>query len=529
MKKLLFILFVILVSGIVLKAQNEGLKYISKNDFKSYMSFLASDEMRGRETGKPENDLAALYIETNLMRLGLKPIPGSESYLQKIPFASRSVSKGSSLLTAVSDNGSNIITTDSIISLMLPTSNIDVAGDLVFAGYGFDDKNSGYSDLKDMDLSDKIVMIMTRNPNISNDPKYSAGYRFDQGVEVPKIMSIISKKPKAILLVYDAKNSFHDVYSSGLADMLGGSNSVTLADKPGMSLPFKLLFITGYTADKLLSPTGQTLRQMQDRIDTDRKPQSAQVKGLKISFRITVETKQFNGYNVVGIVEGSDPLLKNECIVYSAHFDHIGVNDKGEVFNGADDNASGSIGLIGVADAFIHLKKKPLRTVVFVWVTGEEKGLLGSQYYVNHPIMPMEKTILNINLDMIGRSISPSDTGKLFGMTLNVTGKDEILLYNEHKSSALLKIVDAASLKTGVKVTDKGKNLEAGGSDHQSFEAKKVPFLLFHSGIHADLHSVRDDMDKVDYDKMEKVSKLVYLVGFKVANSKEGIKKDNEK
>jgi hypothetical protein len=526
MKKLLSVLVAVLVPATLLLAQNDGLKYIDKNDFIAYMKFLSSDEMKGRELSREENDIAAIYLETNLMRIGVKPIPGSDTYLQKIPFVSKSIDKTASGLSAVDESGKTIFTSDSILSLIPPSSSVELTGDLVFAGYGFEDKQSGYSDLKDVDVKDKIVMIMTRNPNISDDPKYATGYRFDQNVEVSKIMPLFSKKPKAVLLVYDGKNYFQDAYRSGLADMLGGNSSVSLAGKQGMSLPFNLIFITGTTANQLLATTGKTLRQLQTAIDTEKKPASTVVKGIKVSCKITMKENNFSGYNVIGVIEGSDPVLKNECIVYSAHFDHTGVNDKGEVFNGADDNASGSIGLLGVADAFTHLKKKPLRTVIFVWVTGEEKGLLGSQYYVNNPVIPMEKTILNINLDMIGRSRSAADTGTIMGIKPNVTEKNEIMLYNEHKSTSLLKTVDAAAAKTGVKIKDMGRNLEFGGSDHESFVAKKVPFLFFHSGIDIDLHTIRDDADKIDYDKMENVSKLVYLVGYNVANSREGIKPD---
>jgi len=197
MKKLLFVLFIVLVNTAMLPAQNEGLKYIDKNDFKSYMKFLSSDEMKGRETGSAESDIAALYIGTNLMRFGVSPIPGSDTYLQKIPLISKSVDKSTSILSAADDNGKTVFTTDSILSVIPPSGSLDVTGDLVFAGYGFEDKKSGYSDLKDVDVTDKIVMIMTRNPNISDDPKYSSGYRFDQQIEVTKIMPLFSKKPKA--------------------------------------------------------------------------------------------------------------------------------------------------------------------------------------------------------------------------------------------------------------------------------------------------------------------------------------------
>ena len=342
-------------------------------------------------------------------------------------------------------------------------------------------------------------------------------------------MMLMGKKPKAILFVYDAKNHFHDPYTSGLSDMLGGENSVSLANSQGMTLPIKILFITDYTADMLLAGTGKTLAQLQSGIDTGNKPLSQPVKNETVTFSIRVVTRNFTGHNVVGLVEGSDPVLKDECVIYSAHYDHLGVNNKGEVYNGADDNASGTTGLLEVADAFAHLKKKPSRTVIFLWVTGEEKGLLGSQYYVNHPVMPMNKTILNINLDMIGRSISPADTGTLMGFKMDITKKNEVLLYSDRKSSWLMKTVMDEAAKLGLKVDDVGPKLESGGSDHMSFASKKVPFLFFNSGIHADLHSVRDDVEKIDFEKMEKVTDLVYLIGFRVASSKEGVKADSAK
>ncbi len=529
MKKLLFVLLMVLFQLSASVAQKDGLKQINKNDIRSYMDFLASDEMKGRETSRPENDIAAVYLATTIERLGLKPMPGSESYLQKVPFISRSVMKDSSFISASTTEGTSVVKTDSIISLIPPSTTIEASGELVFAGYGVKDTTINYNDFNNIDVAGKIVLIMTRNPKISNDPKYADGYRFSESIEVPKMMPLFSKRPKAVLLVYDAKNHFRDPYSSGLADMLGGSTSVSLAERPGMGFPIKLLFITGCTADRLLSPSGKTLRQLQDMIDSEKKPSSFLVKDLTVSFKYAMRSGKFNGNNVVGLIEGSDPLLKNECVVYSAHFDHLGVNGKGEVFNGADDNASGTVGLLEVADAFAHLGKKPLRTSVFVWVTGEEKGLLGSQYYVNHPAIAMDKTVLDINLDMIGRSVSPADTGLIMGVKPDVTAKNEIMVYNDITNAKILQIMNNSASKTGITVIDKGKNLGFGGSDHMSFSSKKVPFLFFHSGIHKDLHAIGDDVDKIDYDKMEKVSKTVFMVGYQVANSKDIVKQEQAK
>jgi Zn-dependent M28 family amino/carboxypeptidase len=185
--------------------------------------------------------------------------------------------------------------------------------------------------------------------------------------------------------------------------------------------------------------------------------------------------------------------------------------------------------LLEVAQAFMNLKKKPLRSIVIVWVNGEEKGLLGSHYYANNPVIPMEKTLLDINLDMVGRSKMPSDTGKFMGYDLITTQPGEVLAYTAHESTELLKIMTSSAEETGIKVIDMGKDLEFGSSDHVSFMEKNVPALLFNSGIHSDLHSIRDKVERIDFDKMEKVSKMVFLLGYKVANQRERIKLDNPK
>jgi Zn-dependent M28 family amino/carboxypeptidase len=232
---------------------------------------------------------------------------------------------------------------------------------------------------------------------------------------------------------------------------------------------------------------------------------------------------EISASNVIGIVEGSDPVLKNECIVYSAHYDHIGKNEKGEVYNGADDNASGSMALLEVAEAFMSLKKKPLRTIVFAWVNGEEKGLLGSKYYTDNPVIPMEKTVVDINLDMVGRSKMEADTGKFYGINLDITPPGEILVYTDHESSELLQIMTASAKEAGIRVKDMGPKIEAGSSDHASFVAKGVPSLCFNSGTHRDLHNTGDDVEKIDFDKMERSAKMSFLIGYKVASQKERI------
>jgi hypothetical protein len=407
---------------------------------------------------------------------------------------------------------------------------MEVTGNVVFAGYGYEDKDTGYNDFKDVDLKDKIVLIMTGIPQLSNQNEVSPV--FDSNLEGPKMESVFGRGPKAILYVYNPKNQFPDAYASGLVNMVAGtvgSKMISLKDKADFSPPLQLAFITRHAADMLLKTTGYNLKNMQEKISSGGIPVSVELPDITASLKASVESTDFLSHNVVGMIEGSDPVLKNECIIYTAHFDHEGVNNKGEAYNGADDNASGSMALLEVAHAFMNLKKKPLRTIVFAWVNGEEKGLLGSQYYADNPVIPMEKTLLNINLDMVGRSKMPSDTGKFMGFDLTITQPGEILAYTAHESTELLKMLTSSAQSAGVKVIDMGTDLKIGSSDHASFVAKGVPAFLFISGIHSDLHTIRDDVEKIDFDKMEKVSKMVFLLGYKVANQRERIKLDNPK
>ncbi len=522
MKKIALFFFSLLAFSAIASSQKEGLAAIGENDLKSYMTFFASDEMAGRETGTSENDASALFIKTNLMRLGFKPSVNGD-YYQRIPLESTSVDYKELNLKIYDSQGNGFYSTDSLISLQPGSSTMEFTGKIVFAGYGYSD-STGYNDLKGVDLKDKIVMIMTRNPQVAYSDEKSK--MFDQKLEGPKFGPIFMAGPKAVLLVYDPRNSYKDAYASGLSGMIS-SNSVVLQGQNRRSMPFQLVFITRNTADQLLKPTGYNLASMQEDIKKGGKPVSVEIKGITASVKTPVTTRSFFANNVIGVIEGSDPVLKNECIIYTAHFDHIGKTHGGEVNNGADDNASGSMALLEVAEAFMKLKTKPLRTVIFTWVNGEEKGLLGSRYYADHPLIPMAKTLVDFNLDMVGRSRMPYDTGAFMGYPMDVTMPGEIIVYTAHESSELTKMLNLSAREAGLRIIDKGKDLKFGGSDHESFWAKGVPAMFFHSGIHSDLHNVGDDVEKIDFDKMERVSKMVFLLGYKVANQKVRIVVDN--
>ncbi len=517
MKRIIILLNLTILCFSAVTAQKKEYKYIDKTDLKAYMNFLASDEMQGRETGTNANNSAALFIESNLMRLGFKPTYDGR-YLQKMEFISRNTLRSS--LKATDINGNIIYSTDSLVTLISGSDSQTVAGDLLFAGYGYENSSTGYDDFKDIDLKGKIVLVMTRNPILVDSTGNRIDYVFDEMIEGIKLISLIKRGSKAVLIVYDPKSTFSDPYESGLAGLISSGSNISLKESKKPDIPASIFFITQKTADRLLSGSGTTLKQLQEEIDSGKKPRSYEVPGIMVSVQNQVVESEFTSYNIIGLMEGSDPVLKNECIVYTAHFDHAGINEKGEILNGADDNASGTSGLLEIAEAYSRLKKRPLRSVVFAWVNGEEKGLLGSEFYANHPLIPMEKTIININLDMIGRSITPADTGNFLGIELNITGPGEIQLFSENVNESDLKLVRISAKENGISIKEMGKDIPFGSSDHASLAEKGVPFLFFHSGIHTDLHAPGDDIDKIDFDKMQKVSRLAFATGYRIANLK---------
>jgi hypothetical protein len=235
-------------------------------------------------------------------------------------------------------------------------------------------------------------------------------------------------------------------------------------------------------------------------------PQGKRDVPAKLQVTITHDDKA-QASNVVAVLRGSDPVLANEAIVYSAHMDHVGKRMDGDVFNGADDNASGSAGLLEIATAYAQGKEKPRRSIVLLSVSGEELGLWGSAYYANHPTWPIDKVVADINTDMIGRSGSES-------------GPQQIAVtpsYSHDMYSTLVR--DSVPLAAELGVTFTTGDRYYTRSDHYNFAKLGIPVIFFCSGEHEDYHQVTDHADKLDGEKMERIARLAFWTGWNAANS----------
>jgi len=324
------------------------------------------------------------------------------------------------------------------------------------------------------------------------------------------------------------KTSFDEQFP-GISGELSSSENLKGAKAMVNTMPGapKVLFTDRIVADEILRGTGHTLDDLQKIIDSEVKPITLSIPGKQVRISESVMKEEITLNNVAAYIEGCDPLLKNEYVIFSGHADHIGA--AGDKINaGADDNASGCAALLSMAKAFQSLEKKPLRSILFLWVSGEEIGLYGSSSYVNNPLVPLDKTVADLNMDMIGRIKGVCDSTSKTPMT----GPNGVFVITGYQSRELVSIAEEVDKTT---VLDFDYSLSAKNhpeqlltrSDHFNFVRKDIPVLFFTTGLHTDYHTPGDVLDKIDFNKMELVSRTMYQIGYNVANRKTRIVVDN--
>ncbi len=510
-----------------------GAGSINSSDLQAYVSFLAAPEMKGRANGEPELEIALNYIVSQAKILRLRPAAGN-SYLQPYSVMQKKIDQEKSSITLFGSGNDSVRFGEPFIQLF-PAGGADfsIEGEVVYAGYGIKAEKYNYNDLENIQPAGKILLIMNRSPLSEDGTKFL----FEEPIWSSfmsiqaKLASLLFSKAKAILIVCDPKSGFTSIDQQypGIANelksskYLKGTTPMTL-DMPAMP---RILFVHRSVADELLRGTGRSLEELQKQIDRDLKPQSFLVPDRRIKISETSTTEEVILHNVAAIIEGSDPQLKKEFVVFSAHADHIGGAGK-QVNYGADDDASGCAAILELSKAFQSLDRKPLRSLLFLWVTGEEIGLFGSQSYVNNPVIPIENTVADLNLDMIGRVKSAADTAKENPMT----GKTGVFVITDNQSKELISIADQADRRSPVDIdySLSGRNNPLqlfSRSDHYNFVRKDVPILCFTSGLHKDYHTPHDVVDKIDFDKMEQITKMVYDIGFSIASRKTRLVIDN--
>lgn len=509
-----------------------GADLITAEDLETHVSFLSSPLLKGRRNGEPGLAIAQEYLTAQAKLLGLKP--AGDDYFQTYTIISKEIDYEKTMIRIINGTDDTIIIKEPVYQF-IPTgpSDFKIEGEVVFAGYGLQSPYNNYDDFDGIETRDKILLIMNRAPSSTDGSEYLfKGTNWSSFMSIQeKLNHLLFTRAKAILIVMDPKSGYKSL-SEQSEDMAAGFNSDerlkgqpdNMIDLPGMP---KILFVHRVVADEILKGTGHSLDELQKSIDSSLKPNSFQVLNKTVIINEASLTRDIPLHNIAAYIEGSDPVLKNEYVIFSAHADHIGTKG-GYVNPGADDNASGCSALLSLAKAFQSLEKKPLRSILFLWVSGEEIGLYGSRSYVQEPLVPLENTIADLNLDMIGRVRGVADSTSENPMT----DRESVFLITDNQSKDLVQIADEVDKNTSLdfdySLSGNNDPLQLfARSDHFNFVKEDIPILFFTSGLHSDYHSPGDSVEKIDFSKMEKITQAVFHIGYNIANRKNRVKVDN--
>jgi hypothetical protein len=531
-------LFCITIS--ICSAQKYGIQSITISNLESHLYFLAADELQGRAAGEPGQEIAANYLAAQAKKIGLKAVDDNKDYSQNYIIEGISCDMDESMISISSASKDSIIMTEDFY-MIVPQAfeDLNLSGEIVFGGYGVNSEKFNYNDFSEVDVKDKLVLIMDRAPmnESGTESKFDDFNWNDLQNFNYKYAYISSLSPKAILLVFDPKSGYNCLsdINPAIPKYISSSKKLKGVEDPNSfynNLATRVFIIHRNVADKLLEGTGMDLQTLQKIIDDSLEPHSFPITGKTINIQLKVNKEEFTSRNIFGTIEGSDPVLKNEYLIYTAHFDHVGTDQNGDVYNGADDDASGSTALLEMAEAFMLEKNKIKRSIGFLWVSGEEIGLFGSKYYSDNPIIPLNQTAAVINLDMVGRTRTAEDTGTVMGSELSIVSGDSIEILGGLQSKILMDINKQTLIQMNMTgdYTYNDPNhpdMYFYRSDHINFVRHDIDVLCYSTGTHKDYHQPTDSADKIDYEKLKKVTDFTFMVGYNIANYKGKIVVDN--
>jgi hypothetical protein len=489
------------------QAARIGFESINTDDLKKFDTYLSSDALQGRETSYPGERLAAKFIAEHFQSLGLKPIGDDGSYLQRYQVQLIRVDDKSNIVV---NAGTELKSFSWLKDFMaFPGRDTSVTGSAAFVG--FTDNRAPEQEVTK--LAGKVVFMFVGPRRALNDTTATqARGRGAMSRSIPNAAATI------VVLDEMGSASYARVSSQLASTGLMRGRMQLKSDShawPIRGLPI-LLFASPEVAEAVLSGSGQSLNDIRQRAFQDSMftPVIIDRTNVTVDMRTSVEDREAE--NVVGLLEGSDPVLKKQVVVFSAHFDHLGMGTDGAIYHGADDDASGTSMVMELAAAYTKNLVRPKRSLLFLTVSGEEKGLLGSNYYTTHPIIPLDETIADFNTDMIGRIDTTHEKTKDVPYTY-IIGSDKI----STELDSVLQVANKESNNLQIDYTYNNPddpNRFYQRSDHYNFARKGIPIAFFFTGVHADYHRPTDTVDKILFDRMKEIGQLVYYAGWKTAN-----------
>ncbi|TXD84784.1 M28 family peptidase [Subsaximicrobium wynnwilliamsii] len=471
---------------------------ITSDELKEMLYIYASDEFEGRDTGEPGQKMAVNYLKDQYVAMGVPSAYGGDNYFQNVPLERQKYPE-----VALSVNNQSFENFEDYIILgNVQTQELDI-NTIVYAGYGIDAKN--YSDYTDLDVKGKVVLVKAGEPKDENGNYVTSGdtknTKWMNGRQEPasKRDAAMERGAKALIFV---NQDLLEQYGPYFKQMQLSNNSGSLSLKEEKEDAAMVFMMVGKKMADAIAPNIMDADEPKT-IDT------------QITVSLTSQSEQVASENVLAFIEGSEK--PDEILVISAHLDHEGIKN-GKVYNGADDDGSGTVAIVEIAEAFKAAQKDghgPKRSVLFLHVTGEEKGLLGSKYYTdNDPVFPLKNTIANLNIDMIGR-IDPEREGD----------RNYVYLIGSDKLSTELHNISEEVNNKYTNITldykfndDNDPNRFYYRSDHYNFAKNNIPVIFYFNGTHADYHQPSDTADKIEYDLLENRARLVFYTAWELAN-----------
>src|ERR1700756_4945980 len=491
-------------------------KYITADGMKKNLTVLASDEYEGRETGQKGQKMSAEYISNYYKDLGIPPLKNlKDGYQQTFPLEIFSPQE----LKISFNNKSFKQNTDYYTWANITGDTSFTIPEIEFCGYGIN--TMVYNDYDKIDVKNKAVMVLAGEPHkvdgtsLITQSTEASGWASNFRVK----QTDAKKQGIRYFIIIDTNIALS--YTQQEHRIKNGRMSIDA--KASLEYPF-VIYISKQMANEILALSKQTVESIIQKTTSSLKPVHFTEK-TKLEINLTQAKKKLSAENVMAYIEGTD--LKNEVLILSAHYDHLGIQD-GKVYNGADDDGSGTVAIMQLAKAFQEAKKQgksPRRSILFLNVSGEEKGLLGSEYYTDHPIFELANTVCDLNIDMIGRLDEAHAKNANY---VYLIGSDKL-------SSELHKISEQANktytnLQLDYTYNDENDpNRFYYRSDHYNFAKNNVPVIFYFNGVHEDYHQATDDVEKIDFTKMEKISKLVFFTAWQIANQTNRIKIDSSK
>lgn len=472
---------------------------VTADDLKKHLYIIAGPEMEGRETATEGQRKAAAYIENHFKALGLAP-GNKDSYQQNYP-----VFQDSLVNAALEINGKKFeLNKDFVVNMSNSYSATMFGSEIVFVGYGISD--STRDDYAGINTKGKIVLILAGSPPAPPANNTTRQQRFNPFA----IQEAASKNGAAAILLVQANfprrtgTTKGNQYTNGFRRTIY-PNTFAISES-----------VAEYIMGNDFAPAKEAMKNGNP---------TAKMYTANTLLDFSKLTMKLESSNVLGFLEGTD--LKDEYLVITAHYDHLGKRDNNVIYYGADDDGSGTVSVLELAEAFVKAKaagKGPRRSILFMTVSGEEKGLWGSAYYGDHPIYPLEKTTADLNIDMIGR-IDPKRKNGDSTNYVYVVGDDKLSSELKPISEAINK--KYTKLELDYKYNDpKDTERIYYRSDHFNFARKGVPIIFYFNGTHADYHRPTDTPDKIDYVQMAKRAQLVFYTAWEMANRNDMLKRD---